>query len=81
MQTLYLLGREQQGLDWLHVLEELCLLDDVDIVLKADGFVQGTPVCKVKAQVSDPPQTVSAALPALSATAANSHPSPSPLAS
>lgn len=56
MWSLYLLGRQQQGLDWLQVPEELCLLNDVDIILKADGFVQGTAVCKVRAKVTDPPQ-------------------------
>lgn len=28
----------------------------MDIMLKVDGFVQGTPVCKVRAKVTDPPQ-------------------------
>lgn len=50
----YLLGRQQQALDGLEVLEELSLLNDVDVILKADGFVQGAPVCKVKAARQSP---------------------------
>ena len=50
----YLLGRQQQALDGLEVLEELSLLNDVDVILEADGFVQGVPVCKVKAAGQSP---------------------------
>ena len=50
----YLLGRQQQALDGLKVLEELSLLNDVDVILEADGFVQGAPVCKVKAARQSP---------------------------
>jgi hypothetical protein len=47
-EPLYLLGRQQQSLDWLGVLEKLDLLNNVHIALQANSFVQGTLVCKVK---------------------------------
>lgn len=46
----YLLGIQQQCLDWLRVLEEPRLLNDMGLVLQADRFVQGAPVCKGKAR-------------------------------
>lgn len=79
-ETRHLLGRQQQGLDGLPVLEQLCLLDDVDIVLQADGLVQGTPVCKVRALVRDPPRSGGRAVPS-SAAAGHGPPSCLPLAS
>lgn len=77
MQSRHLLGGQQQGLNWLLVREELRLLDDVDVALQADGLVQGAPVCKVGAPVSDPGRE--AVLPELSTPPPPLSPSFSPL--
>ena len=61
--SLYLLGGQQQGLHRLGVLEELCLLDDVNAVIEADGFVQGAPVCKVAATGQSPEQRMTFSTP------------------